>query len=115
MKFVMLIYQPKDSSGNQLSESEYKEVAAQYQALNSDPRVKAGLPFGFDRDAVTVRMRDGGIATAPGPNAEPPVSGYFEFEAESLEEALQLAARVPAVKLGGAVEVRPSQVYWARP
>jgi hypothetical protein len=40
------------------------------------------------------------------------VGGYLEFEAETLEEAIQLATRVPAAGQGGAVEVRASKVYW---
>jgi hypothetical protein len=61
---------------------------------------------------VTVRVRDGEIVTTNGPHPEDPVGGYFEFEAETREEAIKLAARIPAARLGGAIEVRPSEVYW---
>jgi hypothetical protein len=39
------------------------------------------------------------------------LGGYFEFEAETRKEAIQLAARIPAARLG-AIEVRPAEVYW---
>lgn len=112
MKFVLLTYQPKNFDPKALSESEYKAVAAEYAALGEVPNLKPGLPFGFDRDAVTVRVQDGRTVTTPGPCSEPPVGAYCEFEAETLEEAIQLAGRFPAARRGGAVEVRPAQKYW---
>jgi len=112
MKFVLLIYQPKNFDPKALSEREYKAVAAEYAALTATPNLKPGLPFGFDRDAVTVRVRDGETVTAPGPYSDPPVGGYCEFEAETLEEAVQFAGRFPAAERGGAVEVRPARKYW---
>ena len=95
-----------------LSEGEYKAVAAQYAAVTATPKVRPGLPLGFSRDAVTVRVRDGQTVTTSGPYVEHPVGAYFEFEAETREDAIRLAARIPAASQGGAVEVRPSQKYW---
>ncbi len=112
MKFVLLIYQPKDFNPKALSKGEYKAVTDQYAALSATPNIRPGLPLGFARDAVTVRVRDGEIVTTPGPHLGEPLGGYFEFEAETREEAIQLAARIPAARLGGAIEVRSSQVYW---
>ena len=40
------------------------------------------------------------------------VGGFLMFEAESEEEPVALAARIPAARLGGAVEARPCEVYW---
>jgi hypothetical protein len=60
-------------------------------------------------------VRDGETVTTLGPCVEQPggvVGGYVEFEAETQEEAIRLAARIPAARLGGAVEIRPSKVYW---
>jgi hypothetical protein len=60
-------------------------------------------------------MRDGQTVTSLGPNVEHPggaVGGYYEFEAETDEEAIRLASRIPAVGQGGAVEIRPSRTYW---
>jgi len=112
MKYVMFIYQPKNYDPKSLSESEYKAVAAQYASLTATPNLRTGLPVGFSRDAVTVRVRDGETVTTRGTFLEHPVGGYCEFEAETLEDAIRLAARIPAVRQGGAVEVRPSTRYW---
>lgn len=61
-----------------------------------------------------MRVRDGEAVTAEGPYAEAAhaVGGYALFEAESLEEAVALATRIPAARLGEAVEVRLCGVYW---
>jgi hypothetical protein len=115
MKYVLLIYQAKDYNPKALSESEYKAVAAQYAAVTATAKVRPGLPLGFAKDAITVRVHDGETVTARGPYVEHPggtVGGYLEFEAENDDEAIRLAARVPAAGQGGAVEIRPSRVYW---
>lgn len=39
-------------------------------------------------------------------------SGYSVYEAESMDAANALAARIPAARLGGAVEIRPAEKYW---
>jgi hypothetical protein len=59
--------------------------------------------------ATTVRVESGGTVTTDGPFAETKevLGGYFLLEAEDLDAALDVAARVPAARLGGAVEVRP--------
>lgn len=112
MKYVLFIYQGKDFDPKGISEAEYKEVAAKYAAVTATPSVKPGLPTGLPKDAVTVRVQNGETVTTKGPYAEPAVSGFLEFEAETIEEAIQLAARIPAASQGGAVEVRPAQKYW---
>jgi hypothetical protein len=115
MKYVLLIYQPQDYDPAALSEDEYQAVAAGYAAINSTPNVRSGLPLGFARDAITVRARDGQTVSTLGPYVEQPggaLGGYIEFEADSDEEAVALASQIPAVAQGGAVEIRPSRVYW---
>ena len=94
---------------------QHKLVAARYQAVTSTPNVRPGLPLGFSSEAITVRARNGETVTTPGPYVEATggtVGGYLEFEGETAEEAIQLAAKVPAVSQGGAVEIRPSRIYW---
>jgi hypothetical protein len=115
MKYVLLIYQAKDYDPKALSAEAYKDVAARYGAVTRTPNVKPGLPLGFVNEAITVRVRDGQTVTVPGPYVEQPggaVGGYFEFEAENDEEAVRLAAQIPAASQGGAVEIRPSRAYW---
>ena len=63
-----------------------------------------------DRHATTtVRVQDGEALTTDGPFAETKevMAGYYIFEADDLDRALELAARIPAARMGGAVEVRP--------
>jgi hypothetical protein len=115
MKYVLLIYQAKDYDPKALSPDEHKSVALRYHAVTSTPNVRPGLPLGFSADAITVRARNGETVTTPGPYVEQAggaVGGYLEFEAETDEEAIQLAAKIPAVSQGGAVEIRPSRIYW---
>jgi hypothetical protein len=112
MKYVLFIYQGKDFNPKALPESEYKEIARQYAALVETPNLRPGPPAGFPHEAVTVQVRDGQTVMTPGPYMENPVGGYCEFEAGTIEEAIELAARIPAASHGGAVEVRPSKPYW---
>jgi hypothetical protein len=114
MKFVLLIYQPNSFDPKALSEAEHKQVSAEYAAVSSTPNVTPGLPLGLTKDAITVRVTQGSTTTTEGPyvGSAGAVGGYFVFEAGSKEEAIALAARVPAARLGGAVEIRPAEVYW---
>jgi hypothetical protein len=59
--------------------------------------------------ATTLRLRDGRTLTTDGPFADTKevFGGYYVVEADNLDEALELAARIPALRMGGAVEVRP--------
>ena len=114
MKFVLLIYQPEPFEFRSLPEEEQRSIAAAYGELNDTWNVEPGLPLGLPKDAVTVRVSDGQAVTTVGPyvNAAGAVSGYYVVDAETQEEAIAVAASVPAARLGGAVEVRPAQIYW---
>ena len=59
--------------------------------------------------ATTVRVQDGKTLTTDGPFVEikEAIGGYLLFEADNLDAAIELASRIPAARLGGAVEVRP--------
>jgi hypothetical protein len=120
MKYVLLIYQgttPLPSSPEAwatLSEDEQKAVWTDYNAINNTPGVVPGLPLGLPQQATTVRVKDGKTIAREGPFVDTmgSVGGYIVFEAESIDAAVELAARVPAARLGGAVEVRPAEPYW---
>jgi hypothetical protein len=92
-----------------LSEEEQQQVFADYQAINQTPGVTPGLQLDDPATSTTVRMQDGKTLTTDGPFVEikESIGGYFLFEADDLDAAIELAARVPAARLGGAVEVRP--------
>ena len=119
MKYVVLIYQgstplPTSDAWASVPESEKQQIYADYGALNQDERVTPGLPMGLPENATTVRVQDGKTLVTDGPFAavKEAVGGYFVLEADDLDAAIELASRVPAARLGGGVEIRPSETYW---
>ena len=115
MKYIMLIYQGTAlETQAALSEAEYKQVAADYQALNTTPGVTPAPPMGAAENATTVRVEGGKTLTTDGPyvGMKEAVGGMFILEADDLDAAIEVAARVPAARYGGAIEIRPSEVYW---
>src|SRR5436853_5427754 len=115
MKYMLLIHQgdsptPRDPEAwGRLSEDEQQAVYADYGAINQTPGVTPGLGLDTPETATTVRVQDGKTLTTDGPFVEikEAVGGYLVFEADDLDAAIELAARVPAARLGGAIEVRP--------
>ena len=115
MKFMLLIHQgtaPTPRSPDEwatVSEDEQKAVYADYQAINETPGVSSGLQLDTPETATTVRVQDGETVTTDGPFAETKeaIGGYLFFEADSVDAAIELAARIPAARMGGAIEVRP--------
>ena len=108
MKYALLIY-PKPGSHEALAEDEYKSVSAEYWAFREDPRCLGGGHLQPIETATTVRSDGGEYLITDGPYADTKevLGGYFVFIASTLDEALEVAERIPAVRLGGAVEVRP--------
>jgi hypothetical protein len=115
VKYMLLIHQGSTPTPNDpeawatLSEEEQQAVYRDYQAINQTPGVTPGLGLQPPETATTVRVQDGRTLTTDGPFVETKeaLGGFFFFEADDLDAALELAARVPAARLGGAVEVRP--------
>jgi hypothetical protein len=115
MRFMLLINQgttptPRDPEAwGRLSKEEQEAVFADYKALNETPGVTPGVQMGDPETATTVRVRDGKTLTTDGPFVEmkEALGGYLFFEAEDLDRAIELAARIPAARMGGAIEVRP--------
>jgi len=119
MQYVMLIYQgttplPGSDEWNALSEKEQKQIYADYGALNQTPGVTPGLPLGLPENATTVRVQGGKTLTTDGPfvGMKEAVGGWFVLEADNLDAAIEVAARVPAARLGGGIEIRPAETYW---
>jgi hypothetical protein len=114
MQYVLLIYQGTSPRAETLSEEEYKAIAAEYGAINRTPGVTTGLPLGLPENATTVRVQDGKTLTTDGPFGEikEAMGGYYVLEADDLDAAIELASRIPAARLGGAIEVRPAERYW---
>jgi hypothetical protein len=115
MKYVMVIYQGEALERQaKLSEEEQKQVYADYQAINRTPGVTPVPPPGLAENATTVRVEGGRTLTTDGPfvGMKEAIGGLFILEADDLDAAIEVAARVPAARHGGAVEIRPSEVYW---
>jgi hypothetical protein len=119
MKYVMLIHQgdsPTPLTPGRWAEvpaEEQAQIAADYQAINETPGVEPGAGLQLPQTATTVRVADGRTLTTDGPFVETKeaLGGYFIFEADDLDAAIELAAKVPAARLGGAVEIRPVQEW----
>jgi len=115
MKYMLMIHQgtaptPRDpEEWAKLPEEEQNAVYADYQAINETPGVSPGLQLQPAETATTVRVQDGRTLTTDGPfvAVKEALGGYLLFEADDLDAAIELAARIPAARLGGAVEVRP--------
>ena len=119
MQFVLMIYQgstplPGTPEWEALSPDDQKQIYKDYAALNETEGLTPGLPLGLPDQATTVRVEGGSPATTDGPylDVKGAVGGYFTLEAEDLEAATAVAAKVPAARLGGAVEIRPVATYW---
>lgn len=115
MKYMLLINQgdaptPRDPEAwGRLSEEEQQAVFADYKAINETPGVTPGLQMEDPGTATTVRVEEGNTLTTDGPFValKEAIGGYLFFEADDLDAAIELAARIPAARHGGAVEVRP--------
>jgi hypothetical protein len=114
MKYLMLIHQgtaplPGSPEWERLSEDEQKAIYSDYQSINGTPGVTPGLWLQPPEAATTVRVDDGKTLTTDGPfvAVKEALGGYLVFEADDLDAAIELASRIPAARLGGAVEVRP--------
>jgi hypothetical protein len=120
MKYMLLIHQgttptprsPEDWA--RLSEDEQKAVHADYKAVTETPGVTAGLQLDEPDTATTVRVENGETLTTDGPfvAVKEAIGGWLVYEADDLDAAIELAARIPAARLGGAIEVRPV-VEWS--
>jgi hypothetical protein len=92
-----------------LSEDERNALTDEYMAIAQTPGVLGGHQLQGTETATTVRVQDGSTLTTDGPFAETKeaIGGYFLFEADDIDAAIELAARIPAARMGGAIEVRP--------
>ena len=115
MKYMLLIHHgdmatPNDSEEwAKLSKEEQKAVYADYQAIDQTEGVTPGLRLEPPEMATTVRVEDGKTLTTDGPfvSTKEALGGWLLFEADDLDAAIELGSRVPAARMGGAVEVRP--------
>jgi hypothetical protein len=115
MKYMLLIHHgdtpvPGTDEWQRLSEDEQKQVYADYQAINQTPGVTpADVRMAPPESATTVRVEGGETLVTDGPfvSIKEALGGYLFFEADDLDAAIELASRIPAARMGGAIEVRP--------
>jgi hypothetical protein len=115
MMYLLLMHQgdaptPRDAEAcERLSEDEKGAVYSDDKANNDTPGVSSGLQLGPPDMSTTERFDDGRTQTTDGPFVaiKEALGGYLLFEADDLDAAIELASRIAAARLGGAVEVRP--------
>jgi hypothetical protein len=110
MTYLLQIYTSQTASDYEaLSTDEQKAITDEYMAIGQAPGIMGGHQLQGPETATTVRVQDGSTLTTDGPFAETKevIGGYYLLEADDLDAAIELAARIPAARMGGAIEVRP--------
>ena len=115
MKYLCLIYDEEKTYAG-MSKAEGDAFMGEYFAFTEGIK-KSGHYIGGEalkpvNTATTVRIRNGKVSTTDGPFAETKeqLGGYYLIEARDLNEAIQIAAKIPSARLGS-VEVRPIEVF----
>jgi hypothetical protein len=108
MQYALLIYNQIGDT-DALSPAELEELSREYWALRDDPAIIGGAGLQLPETATTVRLRDGQPLVTDGPFADTKeyFAGYYLAEADDLDAVAEVAARIPALRFGGVVEIRP--------
>ena len=112
MQYLLLIY------GNEAElqrvyategEAMMKEFETFTQSIVASGHLRGGERLQRSDTATTVRLKDGKAVMTDGPFAETreQLGGYYVIEAKDLDEATGIAKRIPSVRVGGAIEIRP--------
>jgi len=117
MRYLCLIYS-EESQWERMPKPDFDAMMGEYIAFTKDIK-KSGHYIGGDelqptQTATTVRVRNGKVSTTDGPFAETKeqLGGYYLINAKDLNDAIQVAARIPSVRVGS-IEVRPIQEHSA--
>jgi hypothetical protein len=111
MKYLCLIYE-NEKAWEKLPQAESEAIMGEYFAFTEQIRKNgkyvAGEALQPTQTATTVRVRNGKVSTTDGPFAETKeqLGGFYLIEAKDLNDAIQVAAKIPSARLGS-VEVRP--------
>jgi hypothetical protein len=111
MKYLCLIYDDERKLGA-MSQDEFAAFMGEYgtftEQIQSTGRMLGGEELAPVSTATTVRVRNGRTTTTDGPFAETTeqLGGFYLIEATDLNEAIQIAARIPSARTGS-IEVRP--------
>ncbi len=115
MQYLCLIYEDEKIAAT-MSPAEQGAYFGAYmeftKGIRESGHLRAGDALQPVATATTVRVRDGKITTTDGPFAETreQLGGYYLIEAKDLDEAIQIAARIPSAALGS-IEIRPIMVF----
>jgi hypothetical protein len=110
MEFLALIH-ANENGWNELSDDERQVMYRRYMEFSEKPEVVGGAELQETNTATTVRIRNGDTMVTDGPYAEvkEALGGFFILEADTIDDACRLAAKIPAAE-HGAIEVRPIYV-----
>jgi hypothetical protein len=111
MQYLCLIYD-NESAGARMTKEEGQAIMGEYFGFTEDIKKSGhyvgGNPLQPTKTASTVRVRQGKISTTDGPFAETKeqLAGFYLVEARDLNDAIQIAAKIPPAR-EGSIEVRP--------
>jgi len=108
MKYLCLIYSNEQTLHTHPDSPRDDECLAYADSVSASGRMLAAEPLESVQTATTVRMRNGKVLITDGPFAETKeqLAGFYLVQAKDLNDALQIAAHIPAARVGS-VEVRP--------
>jgi hypothetical protein len=108
MQYAMLVYHEPDLF-EKLPADEVERASGEYYALRDDPACIGGGHLQPITTATTLRERDGRALVTDGPFADTKevLGGYYVVEADDLDAATAFAERIPMIRQGGAIEIRP--------
>ncbi len=108
MKYMLLIYGDEQALTQTELEQCYQESAHLAHQINESGHFRATAPLQPTATATSVRVRDGKRLVTDGPFAETreQLGGYFLIEGTDLDEAIEIASRIPGARVG-TVEIRP--------
>jgi hypothetical protein len=108
MQYALLIY-TKQGTLEALSPAEREELSRDSWALRDEPGILGGAGLQPATTATTIRLADGQPLVTDGPFADTKeyFGGFYVYEADDLDKAIEMAARIPGLRHGGSVEVRP--------
>ena len=110
MKYALLIYSSEAPERfAALSEDEQRSIMGEYFAISDEPGTVGGAQLQPTDTATTVRVDNGSVLTTDGPfvDTKEALGGFYLVEAGDLDAAVEIARRIPAARMGGAIEVRP--------
>ena len=110
MKYALLIYSSEAPDRfARLSEDEQRSIMSEYFAISDEAGTVGGAQLQPTDTATTVRVDNGSVLTTDGPFVETKeaLGGFYLIDADDIDAAVAVARRIPAARMGGAVEVRP--------